>query len=677
MTSTSSSSGSSGATRSTARRWSSSSTRRRRTGSRGGTARPSTSTCTTSARTSSGGCPPGRTRAGRSGQVTERRLPPRRYRLAVPGHGLDPAPRGRAPPAVGAPGLLHPQPDAQARGARRPAGGDRPAGLHRRRPAAVAGPLAGRRLVGAGRRAQAVARRRRHRADGRRPDCSVRAAGPARADDRPAPRTVGRRRRSARARRGRNAGSADPLPEETAARGDGAARRPTTRAAGVKLRVRGLPDGDERRRRRQETEAPAASRRRFPPSAVPRPTVSARRRRSSLAHVRPPAARGARPRRRATRAGPDPDDRFRGPLHLRRAGRRSARRPDRPVGRRSRSEPTTTDALAADRGRSADAAEAGGRRPPAAPASRTRSGSTPTTSSCCSSRSRRTSIRGSSASTATSTTTSRGAGPAPAWRWSCAVRARAPVPSRGRVRLGPLGPLVAGGLLVVEDADRPFLTRSLRVPDRVAAHLLGDDTADPAVRAAARRFRGDRHRRRRTSLPGRSTPPCRSSTSASAQARPAARWPAPRSPDSGGPPWSSTWAGSARPTSRGRSRAAAASREAGLLGGGRGRRPDRGPRRAGRGALFGRSPSRGPARSSSAAGPGTRRGRCEPPLLLDAPVRDGRPAPRAVASSRSTSAPRGGLRPGDRDARVPARARADHAGRPGRARASDARRAGR
>jgi hypothetical protein len=56
-----------------------------------------------------------------------------------------------------------------------------------------------------------------------------------------------------------------------------------------------------------------------------------------------------------------------------------------------------------------------------------------------------------------------------------------PGASRGRVRLGPLGPLVEGGLLVVEDADRPFLTRSLRVPDRVAAHLLGDDTADPIV----------------------------------------------------------------------------------------------------------------------------------------------------------------------------------------------------
>jgi hypothetical protein len=50
-------------------------------------------------------------------------------------------------------------------------------------------------------------------------------------------------------------------------------------------------------------------------------------------------------------------------------------------------------------------------------------------------------------------------------------------------RLGRSGPLVAGGLVVVEDLERPFLTRSLRVPDRVAAHLLGHDRADPALAA--------------------------------------------------------------------------------------------------------------------------------------------------------------------------------------------------
>ena len=53
----------------------------------------------------------------------------------------------------------------------------------------------------------------------------------------------------------------------------------------------------------------------------------------------------------------------------------------------------------------------------------------------------------------------------------------------GRARLGPSGPLIAGGLLIVEDVDRPFLTRALRVPDRVAGHLVGDDTTDPLVAA--------------------------------------------------------------------------------------------------------------------------------------------------------------------------------------------------
>lgn len=52
-----------------------------------------------------------------------------------------------------------------------------------------------------------------------------------------------------------------------------------------------------------------------------------------------------------------------------------------------------------------------------------------------------------------------------------------------RARLGPLAPLAAGRLLIVEDADRPSLTRSLRVPDRVIAHLLGDDSPDPQVEA--------------------------------------------------------------------------------------------------------------------------------------------------------------------------------------------------
>jgi hypothetical protein len=45
------------------------------------------------------------------------------------------------------------------------------------------------------------------------------------------------------------------------------------------------------------------------------------------------------------------------------------------------------------------------------------------------------------------------------------------------------GPLVTGGLIEVGEADRPFLTRPLQVPDRVVAHLLGDDHPDTALAA--------------------------------------------------------------------------------------------------------------------------------------------------------------------------------------------------
>lgn len=50
-----------------------------------------------------------------------------------------------------------------------------------------------------------------------------------------------------------------------------------------------------------------------------------------------------------------------------------------------------------------------------------------------------------------------------------------------RARFHPSAPLVALGLVRVEETERPFLGRSLRVPDRVTAHLLGDDTPDAAL----------------------------------------------------------------------------------------------------------------------------------------------------------------------------------------------------
>ncbi|MET9970421.1 ATP-binding protein, partial [Streptomyces sp. NPDC006356] len=50
-----------------------------------------------------------------------------------------------------------------------------------------------------------------------------------------------------------------------------------------------------------------------------------------------------------------------------------------------------------------------------------------------------------------------------------------------RARFHPAAPLSALGLLTVEEPERPFLSRSLRVPDRLLAHLLGDDTPDAAL----------------------------------------------------------------------------------------------------------------------------------------------------------------------------------------------------
>ncbi|MCS7477614.1 ATP-binding protein [Umezawaea endophytica] len=58
--------------------------------------------------------------------------------------------------------------------------------------------------------------------------------------------------------------------------------------------------------------------------------------------------------------------------------------------------------------------------------------------------------------------------------------------SVGRTRLDAAAPLIASGMLVVEDRERPFLSRSLRAPDRVVSHLLGDDRPDPVLERIAR-----------------------------------------------------------------------------------------------------------------------------------------------------------------------------------------------
>jgi hypothetical protein len=65
------------------------------------------------------------------------------------------------------------------------------------------------------------------------------------------------------------------------------------------------------------------------------------------------------------------------------------------------------------------------------------------------------------------------------WLELCRLEAAS---AAARRALAAGGPLAAGGLVLVEEADRPFLTRALRVPDRVAAFLLGDDAPDAALR---------------------------------------------------------------------------------------------------------------------------------------------------------------------------------------------------
>ncbi|MFI8965964.1 AAA family ATPase [Streptomyces sp. NPDC053493] len=57
---------------------------------------------------------------------------------------------------------------------------------------------------------------------------------------------------------------------------------------------------------------------------------------------------------------------------------------------------------------------------------------------------------------------------------------RTGIPS-ARFRLSPGAPLVSGGLVELTEPERPPLSRVLAVPDRVTAHLLGDDTPDPRL----------------------------------------------------------------------------------------------------------------------------------------------------------------------------------------------------
>jgi len=61
-----------------------------------------------------------------------------------------------------------------------------------------------------------------------------------------------------------------------------------------------------------------------------------------------------------------------------------------------------------------------------------------------------------------------------------------PLDAAARARFDPAAPLRRGGLLLVDDDDRPFLTRALRVPDRVTGHLLGQSEVDASMMSALR-----------------------------------------------------------------------------------------------------------------------------------------------------------------------------------------------
>lgn len=61
----------------------------------------------------------------------------------------------------------------------------------------------------------------------------------------------------------------------------------------------------------------------------------------------------------------------------------------------------------------------------------------------------------------------------------------APSDPVARGRVAPGAPLIDGGLVVVEEPERPFLSRSLAVPERVTAWCLGDEGVDWQVEGAS------------------------------------------------------------------------------------------------------------------------------------------------------------------------------------------------
>jgi hypothetical protein len=66
-------------------------------------------------------------------------------------------------------------------------------------------------------------------------------------------------------------------------------------------------------------------------------------------------------------------------------------------------------------------------------------------------------------------------------RLALALCGQATTDAAARASLSDRGQLVRLGLLVIDDRDRPALSRALRVPDRVTSFLLGDDAHDPQL----------------------------------------------------------------------------------------------------------------------------------------------------------------------------------------------------
>ena len=249
-------------------------------------------------------------------------------------------------------------------------------------------------------------------------------------------------------------------------------------------------------------------------------------------------------------------------------------------------------------------------------------------------------------------------------RWSCGaggqLAARPP-----RARLGPTGAARRRRAAAGRGADRPFLTRSLRVPDRVTAHLLGDDAPGPGVEpllvdVASRRPSATCEPLARALAAGVAA----RATCASGRARPGGR---------------SAAAALARPG------APAIALDLGRLGAERRPADDRRPRRRARPAPRRRARRRaGRVLAERGAGgrPGVRRAPVpvswsasragipawsrEPRCSLDAPVPSVGARHELWRRRRSNGDAPDGLRPGERDARVPAAPEQIVRGRPGR-----------